>query len=292
MFTDFVQRWAAGNATVTSIVEDQTDGIPPKFFFPGLASDDIQRIPWLDERYTSGDGTIGLRVQATVIEVAGHLAVVDPCIGNGKRRHQPFWDRQNWPFMKRFDAAGFDPEKVDLVVHTHLHVDHVGWGTRFDGDQWIPTFPNARYVYVAGELDRLRTFPGEDDKEVYTDSVEPIFAAGLAELVDNSADIGCGLQFAATPGHTPDHASLWFTSGDARVLITGDAVHHPFQIARPDIGFTSDDQPELARETRTALLRQVATLGCHVFGTHFPTLPYGRVVPDRGTWRFHPEEPA
>jgi glyoxylase-like metal-dependent hydrolase (beta-lactamase superfamily II) len=32
---------------------------------------------------------------------------------------------------------------IDYVLCTHLHIDHIGWNTRWDGKGWIPTFPNA-----------------------------------------------------------------------------------------------------------------------------------------------------
>ncbi len=45
--------------------------------------------------------------------------------------------------MARLADAGVRPEDVDVVINTHIHYDHVGWNTRLDGDQWVPTFPNA-----------------------------------------------------------------------------------------------------------------------------------------------------
>src|SRR5215218_1628712 len=123
------RRWQVGSARVTSIVEAQTDGIPPAFFFPEADERLITGQPWLGPDYADVEGRIGLRVQAFVVEAAGRTVVVDPCVGSGKSREQPFWNEQSWPFLERLEAAGFDRHNVDLVVHTHLHVDHVGWDT-------------------------------------------------------------------------------------------------------------------------------------------------------------------
>ncbi len=43
-------------------------------------------------------------------------------------------------FLEDLRAVGVPPESVDLVICTHLHVDHVGWNTRLDNGRWVPTF--------------------------------------------------------------------------------------------------------------------------------------------------------
>ena len=55
------------------------------------------------------------------------------------------------PFLTDLADAGFPREEVDTVVCTHLHFDHVGWNTMLVDGEWIPTFPNARYVLCRGE---------------------------------------------------------------------------------------------------------------------------------------------
>jgi glyoxylase-like metal-dependent hydrolase (beta-lactamase superfamily II) len=69
---------------------------------------------------------------------------VDTCVGNDKDRggRAPFHMMQT-TFLDDLKAAGVAPESVDLVVCTHLHVDHVGWNTRLDMGRWVPTFPRA-----------------------------------------------------------------------------------------------------------------------------------------------------
>ncbi|MCK1757016.1 hypothetical protein IVA78_17785 [Bradyrhizobium sp. 137] len=36
---------------------------------------------------------------------------------------------------------------------SHLHADHIGWNTRLLNGEWVPTFPNARYVISKGEFE-------------------------------------------------------------------------------------------------------------------------------------------
>jgi glyoxylase-like metal-dependent hydrolase (beta-lactamase superfamily II) len=231
-----------------------------------------------------------LRIQAIVIEARGRTLIVDPCVGNGKDVPYPIWAFHEWPFMERFAAAGFAPEAVDTVVHTHLHFDHVGWDARRVGDAWVPTFTDARHLYTADGLDWARA-TADDDKmrATFRESIAPIVDAGLADVVADDADLGDRLRLEPSPGHTPGHVSLWIESAGERALVTGDFMHHPVQFAEPDWAEVGDEDVELARSTRHAMVRRAAESGALVIGTHFPGRPAGRVVPDGERWRFVPE---
>ena len=274
---------------VTSVVEAQTDHIPPELFFPAATAAEVAKHDWVVPEFADADGNIGMRVQALVVEVAGRKLLVDPCVGNGKLLNMPFWNDQAWPFMERFEAAGFGVEGIDTVVHTHLHADHVGWDTRRDGDGWTPTFTSARHLYTDAGLTWLRDPGGYDNENVLRDSVQPILDAGLADVVPEDADLGNGLRLAPSAGHTPGHVSLWIESRGEAGLISGDFVHHPVQCAEtgwPEVG---DSDPDEARATRRRMLDEAATTGALFIGTHFPTRPGGRVVVDGDAWRFVPE---
>src|SRR4029434_3641389 len=91
-------------------------------------------------------------------------------------------------FLDTVRAAGVAPESVDVVICTHLHVDHVGWNTRLEGGRWVPTFPRARYLFARKEWEHWSaeakmpapygdaSTPPDD---VIGDSVRPIVDAGL-----------------------------------------------------------------------------------------------------------------
>ncbi|HEX7134407.1 MAG TPA: MBL fold metallo-hydrolase [Iamia sp.] len=283
-----VQRWTVGAARITRVVEAETPGIPPELFFPGFVAADAQRIPWLVPDFAAEDGTIGFAVQAFVVEVGGRTLVVDPCVGNGKRLQFPFWNDQDWPFWDRFTEAGFAADAVDVVVHTHLHADHIGWDTRREGDAWVPTFAGARHLYTEAELAHRKASDVPGEEEAYAESIAPIFAAGLADIVEEDADLGDGLRLEPTTGHTPGHVSLWIESEGEIGLITGDFLHHPLQCAVPDTPEIGDADVGEARETRHRMLATAASTGALFLGTHFPTAPAGRVQVDGDTFRFVP----
>jgi glyoxylase-like metal-dependent hydrolase (beta-lactamase superfamily II) len=88
------------------------------------------------------------------------------------------------PYLERLHAAGVAPEAVDYVFCTHLHVDHVGWNTRRADGRWVPTFPNARYLFHRKEWEFWKDTLDDAQAAVMEDSVRPIVDAGLATLVD------------------------------------------------------------------------------------------------------------
>ena len=198
----------------------------------------------------------------------------------------PFWNDLSLPWMDRFRAAGFAPEDVDLVVHTHLHEDHVGWDTHLSDGQWVPTFTNARHVYVGNELDYATTEERRTRDDPYADSIEPILRAGLADIVAADADLGDGFRLMSTPGHTPGHASLVVECGGDGFVVSGDLLHHQFQLADPTIAEVADWDASLAHRTRADFFDHCATSGCVVGGTHFPIAPIGRIEPHADAWRF------
>lgn len=195
----------------------------------------------------------------------------------------------------RLAAAGFSPEKVDLVILTHLHTDHVGWNTRLNSDGvGEPTFPNARYLvswaedaYWSGvEMDQSR-------RQMFTDSVDPIRAAGLLETIElpeEGIDILNGLRLVPRPGHTPGQLSVHLSSGAHSAVISGDAVHHPVQLLDHHLCSSVDIDPIKAVETRHALLMEIADTATILFGSHFPSPTAGKVVTDGQGYRLTPPD--
>ncbi|MGO9875340.1 MAG: MBL fold metallo-hydrolase [Acidimicrobiia bacterium] len=278
------QSWTVGAATITSVVEDQID-LPPGLLFPEATEEIVRHHSWLVPTWADASGGISLRVQAFVVEIDGLTVLVDPCVGNAKVRWLPTWNQLDRPFLERLADAGVTAGDVELVVHTHLHADHVGWDTHRDGDTWVPTFTAARHLYTEAELEFART-SGMAGEDVYGDSIGPIFDAGLADVIEPDADLGHGLRLESTPGHTPGHTSLWIESDGAHALITGDFMHHPLQFAQPQIAEIADADIEVARTTRVRMLAEMARTGALVLGTHFPNRPAGRVTVDGEVWRF------
>jgi glyoxylase-like metal-dependent hydrolase (beta-lactamase superfamily II) len=281
------QHWVVGRYRITSVVETQYDRIPPSTLFPAATPEQILRHDWVVPDFADSRGRLLLRVQALLLEGHGRCILVDPCVGNGKRRSLPYWNEQSYPFLERLAEAGFAPERIDAVVHTHLHVDHIGWDTRLEGGVWVPTFRSARHLYTARALEWRRATQ-DASEPAYDDSVAPILAAGLADIVPEDASLGGGLRLEPTPGHTPGHVSLWIESDGEIALISGDFLHHPVQCAELAWAEVADEDAAVARETRRAMLERAERLRCLFIGSHFANRPAGRVIRHGPAFRFEP----
>ena len=285
-------RWRVGEARVTKIVELEGEGFG-EFLLPEADTAKARQVAWLDRGHLGPRGGLKLSVHSFVIEIDGRVILVDTNVGNGKRRRVPIWDRLATPWLQDLKRAGFDPDDIDMVICTHLHIDHVGWNTVLQKGRWTPTFPNARYVIVKDEYDYWRARSTEPERaQLFADSIQPIIDAGLADLVAIDAEVTPGIELVPTPGHTEFHVAVKLKSAGQSAMITGDFLHHPVQIAFPEIASSFDTSPEVSVQTRRAMLRALAEENTLVFGTAFadPTAGYIRIDRDRFSFEPAPSE--
>jgi glyoxylase-like metal-dependent hydrolase (beta-lactamase superfamily II) len=263
-------QWKIGDVTVTKIVEIESTG-RTKFILPQATPEEIQKLSWLAPHFADAEGRLKMSIHSLVVETPQHNILVDTCIGNDKQgRGIPVWNGLSTPYLDRLAAAGYPAKAIDTVFCTHLHVDHVGWNTRLDGDKWVPTFANARYVFGRSEYEYWRDHSIEPDKvAVFNDSVQPIVDAGKAELIASDHRLTDEISMIPTPGHSPGHMSLHIVSDGAAALLTGDVAHHPCQMAHLDWSSTADFDPVQAAETRRVLFSRFADTPTLVIGGHF-----------------------
>lgn len=275
-------QWQVGAVQITRVQELEAPGM--RFIVPQATIENLAGIPWLTPFLAANGDALG-SVHTLVLDVDDRRIIVDTCIGNDKERRIPTWHKRQGPFLSRLVAAGYPPESIDTVICTHLHVDHVGWNTRWVDGQWVPTFPRARYLVARPEWEHWSTSEEHWTQILMADSVRPIFAAGLVDLVETDHIVHDGIRFEATPGHTPGHISLHIASQGEEAIITGDFVHHPCQFARPDWGSSADADPALADRTRKAFMARYADTPTLIIGTHFAGPSAGRLVRDGQAYR-------
>jgi len=283
--TDRFPRWQIGDARLTKVVELEIAG-SITWILPDAKSERLAGMPWLVPHFANEQGKAVMSVHALVIEVGDRRILVDTCVGNDKVRPIPGWNRRQGPFLADLTEAGFPPESIDTVLCTHLHVDHVGWNTRLEKDRWVPTFPNARYLFAESELVYWREQKDQVYGDVFGDSVRPILDAGLADLVKPDHAVAPELRLEPTPGHTPGHVSVRLRSRGEEAVVTGDLMHHPAQCAHPEWASSADYDAVQARRTREEFVQSSARSGVRVFGTHFAGPTAGRVVRDGASFRF------
>ncbi len=238
-------------------------------------------------------GMLILAFQSFLVRTARHTILVDGCVGEDKNRpERPNWHRQKWPWMANLRAAGVTPEEVDIVMCTHLHVDHVGWNTRLEDGKWVPTFPNASYLFGETEYRYWETRYKEVSwlRDSFEDSVLPVMEAGKATLVASDHEIEAGLRFEPIPGHTPGQVALNAESGGRRAIMCGDLFHHAIQIPEPHLNSIFCEDPALSAKTRTEFVERHADTDTLILPAHFPGETAGRIRDAGGEWRFEFDE--
>jgi glyoxylase-like metal-dependent hydrolase (beta-lactamase superfamily II) len=280
--------WTVGDVVIRRVVELE---IPVAYqekrpLIAGARPEALAAMTWLYPHFVTPEGHLMSAVHALLVEAPGVRLVVDTCIGNDKPRRMTAGHPLNTPFLSSLEAAGWSRESVDAVVCTHLHVDHVGWNTLLEDGHWRPTFPRARYLFGKREFEYWSQHEQAEARAILGDSVQPIFDAGLAQLVETDHRISPELRLLPTPGHTPGHVSVLIESRGATALITGDTLHHPCQFGRPEWHTAFDEDVSQARATRLALLEEFADRPVLVIGTHFAAPTAGHIQRDGAAFRF------
>lgn len=283
-----IRRWTVGEVTVTRIVEDKFAYVGWSDFFADGSPELARRHDWVVPRFITEAGEIVLPFQAFLVVSRGRRIMVDTCIGNDKPRPIELHSHLRTPFLDDLAAAGFPPESIDTVLCTHLHFDHVGWNTRLVDGRWVPTFPNARYLFGRKEWEHTKALLANPDvhSEHVVNSIRPVIDAGLADFVDSDHRVTDEIWLEPTPGHTPGHVSVHIASAGRHAVITGDLMHNPVQIAEPDLRTHFCTDPELARQTRRAFLERYEDRGALVFGSHFRDPTAGWIIREGANWRF------
>jgi glyoxylase-like metal-dependent hydrolase (beta-lactamase superfamily II) len=279
-------KWRIGEVTITKVVELEVTG-GSRFILPQATPEAILPIGWLQPDFADERGRLRMSIHALVVETPGRRIVVDTCLGNDKEnRRLPTWNKLQTSFLADLAAAGYPRETIDTVICTHLHVDHVGWNTMLVDGRWVPTFPRARCLMGRVEHGHwTMQNEREDMAAVFADSVAPVWDAGLVDLVETDHRLCDEVGLVATMGHTPGHVSVQIASQGETALITGDFMHHPCQIARPEWSSTADSDPLQARCTREWVLNDLAETPTLVIGTHFAGRTAGRIVRDGDAFR-------
>lgn len=254
------------------------------WLFPSATPEGLDRHrAWLAPHFLDAEGRLLQSVHTFAVKAPDLTVLVDTCIGNDKDRggRRPFHMLRTG-FLETLRAAGITPEAVDVVICTHLHVDHVGWNTRLVDGRWVPTFPNATYLFAGEEWEYWR----HEKDMCIADSVVPIVEAGRARLVAADHVVDRWLRFEPTPGHTPGHVCVRLTTGAGDAVFSGDLMHRVVQVAEPQWSSRFCYDGKRAARTRREFIERHADTGTLILAAHFPRP--GRIVRVDGGHRFTP----
>lgn len=275
---------------VDRIIESEGPFLGALTLFPGLTADELERQrPVLEAAgaLLPGGDILVLAIQSYVVRTPQHTILVDTCVGNHKTfPNRPAWHRQiAATYMDALAAVGLSVEDIDIVLCTHLHVDHVGWNTQLVGGRWVPTFPNARYLFGRTEYDHWERENAKTPSPVFNESVLPVVEAGRVTFVASDAAIDDHVRLTPTPGHSPGHHAVVLGRKRDAAMMTGDMMHSPLQVARPDLSPVFDADPGQAAATRRHVLDHLCETRMLCCTAHFPSPSVFRIGRDGAHFR-------
>jgi glyoxylase-like metal-dependent hydrolase (beta-lactamase superfamily II) len=272
-----------GSFTIGRVTELEFPAFDALEFFPAATPAMIDEARRALPGRISADGKIVMSFHSFVIKTGRFTIVIDTCCGKPRPGRAQF-DHGKRDFLQGLAALNVSPEQVTHVMCTHLHWDHVGWNTRLVDGQWVPTFPQAKYVMAKREYDFWNAAyarrPGQPDSPhmlSFEDSVLPIMRAEKAVLVEDDFELDNGLWLEPCHGHTPGHVVVNVASERQKGVFIGDAVHHPLQLLYPDLSSRADSDMDASRITRRALIEKHAGTGTVVMPQHFSAPSCGTI---------------
>ena len=288
MAKEHIKHWKIGDVEVARIVEINAFEDNMWMLLKDCTAEEVQQHKWLVPHFCTPAGMMLISFQCFVLRSRGKSVMIDTCIGSDRKREYDVFCNLHTTFLEDLTAAGFPPERIDSVLCTHLHFDHVGWNTKLVNGKWVPTFPQARYLFGKKEFDHwmhLKATGGYHDFEHLHDSIDPILEAGLADFIGPNHQVTDEVSLFPTPGHTPGHVSVLIKSGGQEAIITGDMMHHPIQLIEPERHANFDMDKAQGARTRREFVDRVADKSILVIGSHFTDPTSGWVVRDGQSWK-------
>ncbi|MDR0815058.1 MAG: MBL fold metallo-hydrolase [Bacteroidales bacterium] len=232
------------------------------------------------------NGTFPMGMNAFLVRTPDKTVLVDA--GYGKN------------LLDYLKTLNVTPEKVDIVLLTHLHGDHIG-GMLKDGK---PVFPQAE-VYMAQAEHDYWSSDAEMNKlaenrrggfvqaraviQAYRSTLHLFVPAALGSA---SVELIPGFTGIAAYGHTPGHTGFLLQSGGSRLLIWGDLTHAmAVQMPHPEVALSFDVNPAQAVAIRKEILAYVAKHKIPIAGMHIVPPAMGKVEKSKTkgeSYRFEP----
>ena len=271
---------SVGNVEITAL-SDGYIRFAPGGFFPSVPAE-----RWEEYRgELTAEGKLELNVGSFLVRSEGRVILVDTGIGEDA---SGFEDAHSGLLPQALADLGVSAADVDVVLMTHLHVDHVGWNVATAESGPAPVFPNARYHVAAADWRAFARMARMNGAPYLQSQVLPLEELGVLELFEGEVALTSEVVTLPTPGHTPGHTSLRISSAGETAVIAGDATHLPLQAHETDWCPRADRDPKLSTQSRHVLMDRVESDGGLLIAGHYPAPGFGRLARRDGRRRWLP----
>ncbi|MBI3182583.1 MAG: MBL fold metallo-hydrolase [Myxococcales bacterium] len=233
---------------------------------------------------------VQLALRCLLIVDGERRVLVDDGIGqvwDGKHRDIYAIDHSAHDLDRGLRRAGLARGDITDVVLTHLHFDHAGGTTRYEGGELVLSFPNATY-HLQRRNWRWAHHPSERDAGSFRpENFRLLERSGRLHLLEGQTELYPGIQLFVSEGHTVGLQLVRVTDGDGSLVYCGDLIPTTAHL-RTAWAMGYDLYPLTVIEEKKMLLAQAVEDGWFLFFEHDPTVAacmvrdeHGEVVVDR-----------
>ncbi len=234
---------------------------------------------------------VPITITAVVIKINNRLVMCDAGGGGQVQAFNPKSVFVSGKLRANMRAAGIDPAKIETVLVSHFHPDHI-FGLLSDKVNNKPVFPNAEIIVPKAEYDwwtdpsLIGRLPvARQPLATRIQSVIPHWKNVLP--VDGEDEVVPGIRFVKAPGHTAGHTAFHLSSGNQQLMMANDALYVPALLApHPEWQGAYDQDGAKAVELRRKLMDRAVADNMMICGAHFPWPGVGRVARDGAAYAF------
>lgn len=267
-----------GNFRITLVREDTYwwDG--------GVMFGVVPKTLWSRHRAPDECNRLPLGFNCYLVETGEHTILLDT--GGGDKMDARARERMKLPAAARplpeaIAAAGIDPERIDIVVNSHLHWDHCGWNTVLAGGTARPVFPRAIYYAPRGEWEHAHTRHPRDSVAYIDANYDPLVESGQMRLLEGEAEVAPGVWLRRAPGHTRDMLIITAASAGQTFCFFTDLIPTAGHVT-PTWITAFDLDPLAAIDSKLRWLAEAARGGWMCAFAHDPEIAFARITERAG----------
>lgn len=215
---------------------------------------------------------IPLHMRCLLLEGHGRLILVDNGLGDKYTEKFGFLyavDHSAATLDSSLAQHGFHRNDVTDVVLTHLHFDHCGGSTRWDGDRLVIAFPNARFHVQKEHWEWARISNVREKASFLAENLEPLAASGQLHFADGAHLDLPKLEAYVVNGHTEGQQVVIIGEGMHRLAYVADLLPTSAHLA-PAWNMAYDLRPMQTIAEKAAFLQQAEANNWQLFFEHDP----------------------
>ena len=194
VFHDMTLTWLEGG--VTALDGGAMFGVVPK--------------PLWTRKYPVNDvNQIECATEPILIQFSGKNYLIDTGVGAGKlneKQLRNFGVSEESKLEQSLAGLSLTAADIDAVLMTHMHFDHAGGLTKWEGDTLVPVFPNATIYVTQIEWDEMREPNIRSRNTYWKENWEAI--QHLVKPFDGELEVAPGIRMIHTGGHSNGHAII------------------------------------------------------------------------------------